>query len=57
MKFKYFSDKLLLSQKLRYFSGSRFSQCSTLSTALSLEIQQLFHWKSVVEEKQWRRVA
>ena len=27
IKFKYFSEKLLLSRNLRYFRGSRFSQC------------------------------
>ena len=33
-KFKYFSEKLLLSQKLCFFRGSRFSQCFVLSTVL-----------------------
>ena len=32
--FYYCSEKLPLSQKLRYFRGSRFSQCFILSTAL-----------------------
>ena len=32
--FNYFSEKLPLSQKLRYFRGSRFPQCFILSTAL-----------------------
>ena len=37
-----FSWKLLLSQKLRYFRGSRFSQCFILSTASHWLLQSKF---------------
>ena len=39
IKFKYLSEKLPLSQKLRYLRGNRFSQCFILSTALNARYQ------------------
>ena len=42
IKFKYFSGKLLLPQRLRYFRGSRFSQCFILSTALHRSLPSKF---------------
>ena len=44
INFKYFSGKLLLSRKLRYyFRGSRFSQCFILSTALRCLLPSKFY--------------
>ena len=40
--FNYWSEKLPLSQKLRYFRGSRFSQCFILSTALHCSLPSFF---------------
>ena len=42
--FYYFSEKLLLSQRLRYFRVSRFSQCAILSTALPLLVSSAFNF-------------
>ena len=49
--FKFFSEKFLLSQKLRYFRGSRFSQCCTLSTALHCLLPRKFYAKKYLECK------
>ena len=40
--FKYFSDKLLCSQKHCYFRGNRFSQCVILSTVLHYSLPSKF---------------
>ena len=39
LRFKYFSEKLTLYQKVRHFRGSHFSQHSILSTALRARYQ------------------
>ena len=41
--------KLLLSRELRYFRGSRFSQCLILATALHYSLQESFYAKSYFE--------
>ena len=39
--FNYLSEKLSLSQKLRYFRGSRFSQCCIPSTTLHCSLPRI----------------